>query len=133
MKISHLLFLLLTITYFSCSERFRIYYGSWVIEMPDQSQHKQGFTLKEDGRAVAINMDMWTSETWEKQGDKLILSGKKEQSGEMTDFKDTLKIVSVTDSALTVEKDGVQIIYTKSSIPTSWSTTSKSTNASCIR
>lgn len=117
MKIHHLLFLLLTITYFSCSENSGSITGSWVIEMPGQPQHKQGFTLKEDGRAIAINMGYMNFETWEKQGDKLILSGKKEQSGEMTDFKDTLKIVSVADSALTVEKDGVQIHYSKALDP----------------
>lgn len=117
MKIRHLLVLLLTAGCFSCSNESGSITGSWVIEMPDQPQHKQGFTLKEDGRAVAINMGYMNFEKWEKQGDKLILSGKKERSGEMTDFKDTLKIIAVADSMLTVEKGGQQIRYYKAIDP----------------
>lgn len=110
-------FLIIITSFFSCSKESGSISGSWVTEMEDQPQHKQGFTLKEDGRAVAINLGSMNYDKWEKQDDRLILSGKKEHGGQMSDFQDTLRIIAVADSALTLEKDGKQVRYTKTMHP----------------
>lgn len=116
--IKHTFYFLIIITsFFSCSKESGSISGSWVTEMEDQPQHKQGFTLKEDGRAVAINLGGMNYDKWEKQGDRLILSGKREHGGQMSDFQDTLKIIAVADSTLTLEKDGKQVRYAKTMHP----------------
>jgi hypothetical protein len=91
--------------------------GSWVTEMTDQPQHKQGFTLKPDGKASAINMNSKSYEEWEKQGDLLILSGKNEFTERTDNVTDTMKIVSVGDNSMVLESNGKQIRYSKTANP----------------
>jgi hypothetical protein len=112
----HTFLLLLLTCLFSCTKESGSITGSWVTDMPDQPQHKQGFTLKDDGKAVAINLGEMNYEKWEKQGDLLIISGKKNTESQ-EDIIDTLKIISVGDSTLTVEKNGQKYSYTKASNP----------------
>lgn len=112
----YVLLLLLVISAMSCSKESGSITGSWVTDMPDQPQHKQGFTLKDDGKAVAINLGAMTYEKWEKQGDLLIISGKS-GTEDQKDMIDTLKIISVADSTLILEKDGQKFTYSKTANP----------------
>jgi hypothetical protein len=108
--------LLVIILAISCTKESGSITGSWVTDMPDQPQHKQGFTLKDDGKAVAINLGTVNYEKWEKQGDLLIISGKSDTEDEK-DIIDTLKIISVADSALVIEKNGQKFSYSKTINP----------------
>ncbi|MEO6288016.1 MAG: lipocalin family protein [Dyadobacter sp.] len=109
-------FLLVIIFAISCTKESGSITGSWVTDMQDQPQHKQGFTLKDDGKAVAINLGTMTYEKWEKQGDLLIISGKRNTEGQK-DMIDTLKIISVEDSTLVLEKNGQKFSYSKTVKP----------------
>lgn len=52
-------------------------------------------------------------ENWEKEGDKLILSGKSIGNHVTTSFKDTFTIVSLSNNALSLKKGSLTINYTR--------------------
>lgn len=112
----HTFLFLLSICALSCTRESGSITGSWVTNMPDQPQHKQGFTLKDDGKAVAINLVGVNYEKWEKQGDLLIISGKSD-ADDQKKIADTLKIISVADSTLILEKNGEKFSYSKTAYP----------------
>lgn len=110
--------ILLTIGYllFSCTKESGSITGSWVTEMTDQPQHKHGFSLKDQGTASSINLSEKDYYKWEKQGDRLILFGKNISNEHSSEFTDTLKIISVSDSTLVLETSGGRkTTYTKTS------------------
>lgn len=82
--------------------------------MDEQPQHKSGFTLKDEGTASSINLNDKDYQKWEKQGNRLILFGKIISNEHNLNFTDTLKIISVSDSTMVLEKSqGEKITYTK--------------------
>ena len=108
---------LVSCTFLSCNKESGSISGSWVRSMVDQPQHKQGFTLKDEGNAASINLNDKLYHKWEKFGDLLILRGTKDSEAK-EEFSDTLKIISVSDSILVLKKaDGEEISYTKTNIP----------------
>ncbi|WAC09839.1 lipocalin family protein [Dyadobacter pollutisoli] len=108
--------LLLFVCTLSCTRESGSITGSWVTDMPDQPQHKQGFTLKADGNAVAINLGEVNYENWEKQGDRLIIYGNS-GTDDQKRIADTLKIISVADSTLILERNGEKFSYSKTVSP----------------
>ncbi|MCF0059791.1 lipocalin family protein [Dyadobacter sp. CY356] len=101
----------------ACNKESGSISGSWVRSMDEQPQHKQGFTLKDEGNAASINLNDKLYHKWEKFGDLLILRGTKNSEAK-EEFSDTLKIVSVSDSILVLKKtDGNEITYTKTNVP----------------
>jgi len=102
----------------SCKKESGSISGSWITEMKDQPQHQSGFTLKDEGTAVSINLGNSVYEKWEKFGDRLIMYGTRDDIKEKNKFSDTLKIVSVSDSVMIVKTaGGNQITYTKTANP----------------
>jgi len=98
----------------ACNKESGSITGNWVTEMPGQPQHKYGFSLKDDGNASSINLKNLNYEKWEKQGDLLILKGSKPDGKQLSEVTETLKIISVADSILILEKpDGKKIKYVK--------------------
>ena len=87
--------------------------GSWVEPVPGMSGMQQGFVLDGDGSASSINMATLQYESWEKQGDKLILSGKSIGNHETGSFTDTLVIEKLTENELTLKKGSLSINYRK--------------------
>ncbi|WP_221390733.1 lipocalin family protein [Dyadobacter sp. NIV53] len=114
MKKNALFLLALTYVLFSCNKESGSISGSWVTEMDEQPQHKSGFTLKDEGTASSINLNDKDYQKWEKQGNRLILFGKIISNEHNLNFTDTLKIISVSDSTMVLEKSqGEKITYTK--------------------
>lgn len=59
----------------ACSEQISIE-GSWVEPVPGMPDMQQGFTLEPGGKASSIQMATLQYESWKKEGNHLILSGK---------------------------------------------------------
>ncbi|TLU91744.1 lipocalin-like domain-containing protein [Dyadobacter sediminis] len=98
----------------ACNKESGSISGNWVTEMPGQPQHKYGFSLKDDGNASSINMKNLNYEKWEKQGDLLILKGSNPENKQSSGITERLKIISVADSTLILEKpDGKRVKYVK--------------------
>lgn len=96
----------------SCSKEGGSLTGSWVTSGGETTQDAYGFTLQENGTAKTINVPEISYDKWEKSGDRLIISGKNETTGNLV--SDTLKIISAGDEALTLQtKEGKQTTYTK--------------------
>ncbi len=81
--------------------------------MPGMENQMQGVNLEKGGKASSINMATLQYESWEKQGDKLILSGKSIGNHETGSFTDTLVIEKLTENELTLKKGSLSINYRK--------------------
>lgn len=102
----------------SCNQESGSISGSWTTPIEGQTQHQNGFTLKDDGTAAGINLGDKRFEKWEKFGDRLILYGTGKDENKTVSFTDTLKIVSVSDSALVLKATGgKEVTYTKTITP----------------
>ena len=83
--------------------------GTWI--QPETSfTQEQGFVLYKDGTAEDINVDYVQYESWEKQGDYLIINGKNVGSMKK-DFSDTLKIEKVDDEELVLSQSGETVTF----------------------
>lgn len=98
----------LTFLMTSCSDPM---VGSWVMPATNYTP-EQGFELKKDGTAEAINMEYVEFTTWQKAGNKLILNGKNTGSVK-GDFSDEMNIVEVTKEEMKIETGGVTLTYKK--------------------
>ena len=85
--------------------------GTWVQPQTSYTQ-EQGFVLYKDGTAEDINVDYVQYESWEKNGDYLIIKGKNIGSVKR-EFSDTLKIESVDDNELILSASGELIKYNR--------------------
>lgn len=85
--------------------------GAWVESVPGMEGQEQGVTLTLGGRASSINMATLQYETWERQGDLLILSGRSIGNGQTIAFTDTLTIEKLTSDALSLKRGGQIINY----------------------
>ncbi|MHC5202950.1 lipocalin-like domain-containing protein [Myroides sp. LJL119] len=105
-----LIFLILTLSLTSCHNKN--IQGKWVQPISGQ-QGFQGIELSKGGKASSINMATLKYQTWEKKGDTLIVSGQSIGNGQTSTFYDTLHILELTPGKLTLQKQGLQINYTK--------------------
>lgn len=85
--------------------------GAWVEPVPGMEHMMQGIELKKGGRASSINMATLQYETWAKEGDLLILSGRSIGNGTTLPFTDTLVIEKLTDSELSLKRGKLSIRY----------------------
>lgn len=83
--------------------------GTWIQPETNFTQ-EQGFVLYKDGTADDINVDYVQYESWEKNGDYLILNGKNVGSVKR-DFSDTMKIVKVDDHELILSQSGYSVTF----------------------
>ncbi len=73
----------------------------------------QGVCLESGGRASSVNMATLRYESWERIGDKLILSGKSVGNGQTIDFSDTLIIEKITPDSLSLRRGDSKIDYSR--------------------
>ena len=67
--------------------------GTWTQPVPGQAGGwSQGMQLNADGTASSVNMYTMVLESWKREGDKLILTGKSVGNGINIAFTDTLTI-----------------------------------------
>ena len=85
--------------------------GTWVQPQTSFTQ-EQGFVLYKDGTAADINVDYVVYESWEKNGDFLILKGKNVGSVKK-DFCDTMIIEKVTDNELILSQSGYSVTFNR--------------------
>ena len=81
--------------------------------VPNMSQMEQGFILKEDGKASSVNMATLSYERWEKQNDRLILSGKSIGNHQTVAFSDTFIIEKFTQDSLVLSKGKLRLGYSR--------------------
>lgn len=85
--------------------------GKWVEPIPGMENQMQGVNLEQGGKASSINMATLQYETWEQQGDKLLLTGKSIGNGMTLSFTDTLTIEQLTENELVLKKGDLTINY----------------------
>ncbi len=85
--------------------------GKWIEPIPGMENQMQGVNLEKGGKASSINMATLQYEKWEKNGEKLILSGKSIGNGETVSFSDTLTIEKLTSDKLMLKKGSLSINY----------------------
>ena len=85
--------------------------GKWTQPVPNMPQMEQGFILKEGGKASSVNMATLSYEKWEKQNDRLILSGKSIGNRQTIAFSDTFAIEKLTKDSLVLKKGTLRLIY----------------------
>lgn len=87
--------------------------GKWVEPVPGMENQTQGINLEKGGKASSINMATLQYDSWEKEGNKLILSGKSIGNHQTISFSDTLIIEKLTNKELTLKKGELTINYNK--------------------
>ena len=87
--------------------------GQWVQEIPGMKGQFQGMLLKENGEARSINMHTLLYEKWEKDGDKLILSGKSIGNGQTIAFDISYLIKKVDAGQLVLNNGGEDLVFIK--------------------
>lgn len=87
--------------------------GKWTQPVPGLPDIRQGFALEENGKASSVNMSTLQYESWERQNDLLILSGKSIGNHQTIPFQDTLVIERLTKDSLTVRKETLILSYTR--------------------
>lgn len=87
--------------------------GEWVEPIPGMDDQIQGISLNADGTASSINMATLQYETWKREGDNLILSGKSIGNGQTISFSDTLLIKNLTDEEMSLTRGEMTITYRK--------------------
>lgn len=85
--------------------------GEWVEPVPGMPGQVQGFTLEADGSASSVNMATLLYESWEKDGEMLVLTGKSLGNGQTIAFSDTLLIESLDKDQIVLKDRGAVRIY----------------------
>lgn len=85
--------------------------GRWVQPVPNMPQMIQGFVLEEGGKASSVNMATLSYERWEKQNNRLVLSGKSIGNRQTITFSDTFAIEKLTQDSLVLRKGALRLEY----------------------
>lgn len=117
MSLSKLPLLLLAAALFACSAEKPALEGAWLEPVPGMPGKMQGFELQKDGRAASLNMATLQYESWEKDGDTLILRGKSLGNHQTISFTEALKIEKLTNETLIVKDGDTAKTYRRSSRP----------------
>lgn len=99
----------LSLMMMSCSDPM---VGSWVMPATNYTP-EQGFELKKDGSAEAINMANMELTSWKKEGNKLIIKGKNTGAVVNGEFSDEMNIVEVGKEEMVLETGGIELKYKK--------------------
>lgn len=87
--------------------------GKWVEPIPNMPGMKQGFSLEQGGVAESINMATLQYDTWQVDGNILILSGKSIGNHQVIDFTEEYEIASVDNDTLILKNAGVVREFTR--------------------
>ncbi|MGN0033069.1 MAG: lipocalin family protein [Candidatus Limimorpha sp.] len=85
--------------------------GRWVEPIPGMENQIQGICLEKGGKASSINMATLLYDSWERNGDILILSGKSIGNKVSSTFIDTLTIQELTKDKLVLNDGETTITY----------------------
>lgn len=87
--------------------------GAWVEPVPGMAGMTQGIKMEVGGKASSINMATLRYETWKREGDRLILTGKSVGNRQTLPFVDTLVIEKLTQDSLILKKGTFVVRYSK--------------------
>lgn len=87
--------------------------GTWTQPVPGMESMVQGFVLNPDGTAVSVNMATLQYETWRRDGDALVMTGKSIGNGQTIEFTETFEIESLVDNTLVLKSDENIFTYTR--------------------
>jgi len=87
--------------------------GSWIQQVPGQTDRVQGIRIEAVGKASSINMQTLQYETWEQQGSRIILQGKSIGNGQTLSFSDTLEIEKLTADTMILRKRNFRRTYNR--------------------
>lgn len=87
--------------------------GSWVEPIPGMEGQVQGIKMEEGGKASSVNMATLVYESWQQDGDQLMLTGKSIGNGQTIEFTDTVTIKKLTADSLVLDNRGMEIRYAK--------------------
>lgn len=97
----------------SCDNSDKKIIGTWIQPKAESSfVDEQGFTLLEDGEVLSINSGNYNYQSWEKQGDILIIKGAYTGTNPH-EFCDTMNIKEITDERMVLEQGGYEVTYEK--------------------
>ena len=89
--------------------------GTWIQPIPGfSSGEMQGITLEKGGKASSVNMATLTYETWTRNGNTLVLTGKSLGNGQTIEVNLQYNIKELTDDTLALSADGEETqIFTR--------------------
>ncbi len=87
--------------------------GEWIEPVPGMEHLTQGISLQPDGKASSIHMATLQYESWNQEGDNLILTGKSIGNHQTLAFSDTLVIEKVTSDSLVLKRGSLRLKYAK--------------------
>ncbi len=96
----------------ACHSSDDVLVGSWTQPIPGQAG-EQGMKLEKGGKASSINMATLQYDSWKKEGQRLILTGKSIGNGQTITFSDTLEVVKSTPEQLVLKRGTYETTYTK--------------------
>lgn len=73
----------------------------------------QGFILEADGKAESVNMSILQYETWQRQGNTLVLTVQSIGNHQTVSFSDTLRIHSLTADSLVLQNRNLRMEFTR--------------------
>lgn len=108
MKLFYTILVACALSATSCTNQAKFnesdFIGSWVQPIPGITG-EQGFLLEEGGKAESVNMATLQYDSWNLQGNQLILSGKSLGNGTTIAFQDTLTVLRLTNDSLVVSQN----------------------------
>lgn len=87
--------------------------GQWIEPVPGTSDAIQGIELKENGDATSINMATLQYKRWNREGDRLILSGESIGNHQTIAFTDTFEIGKLSTDSLILKKGDYMMSLTR--------------------
>lgn len=87
--------------------------GRWLITSDISTADYHGVELLQDGRARSINLLTLYFDSWFQRGDTLILSGRSVVEDSETNFSDTMKILSLTESKMILQLQDMKLELNK--------------------
>ncbi|WP_300726752.1 lipocalin family protein [uncultured Bacteroides sp.] len=97
----------------SCHQKEQAIEGTWVEVAPDSVIAVQGVVLEQGGKAASVNPAALQYESWQKEGNLLILTGGAMANGQAISVVDTFTILKVTDTEMILQNDEMTITYEK--------------------
>lgn len=87
--------------------------GTWVQPVPNMPDMVQGFTLGENGVATSVNMATLQYDTWQTDGNNLIMTGRSIGNGQTIEFSETYTIEKLTSDTLILSNGDMELTYTR--------------------
>ncbi len=87
--------------------------GTWTQPVPGMAGLNQGFTLNTDGTASSVNMATLAYDTWRRDGDTIIMTGRSIGNGQTIEFTETYTIEQLTPDTLVLRNGDATFTYSR--------------------